>query len=90
LKDKLDVDWVSKGAVSSVKNQGSCEASYAFSTVGGVEGYYATQLLSALIEFSAQQLVDCSQIWGNQGCSGGSMVDAYRYIIFGGGTSFFI
>jgi len=30
------VDWISYGAVSPVKNQGSCTASYAFSAVGAI------------------------------------------------------
>jgi len=41
------IDWVSYGAVSPVKNQGSCTASYAFSAVGAIEGvsviFYKTQ-----------------------------------------------
>jgi C1A family cysteine protease len=32
------VDWVTYGAVSPVKNQGSCQATYAFSAVGALEG----------------------------------------------------
>lgn len=56
----LDVDWVSRGAVSVVKTQGSCNADYAFSTVGGIEGAYFLQG-GQLVEFSAQELVDCSR-----------------------------
>lgn len=41
------IDWVTYGAVSPVKNQGSCVASYAFSAVGAIEGvsviFYKTQ-----------------------------------------------
>lgn len=73
------VDWVTYGAVSPVKNQGSCVASYAFSSVGALEGMsyivYKTQQ-----EMSAQQLVDCTQSYGNNGCSSGTMTASFAYV----------
>lgn len=78
VKVGIDIDWVSRGAVSMVKTQGSCYADYAFSTVGGLEGAYFLQG-GQLVEFSAQELVDCSRSYGNGGCNGGNMYNSYRW-----------
>lgn len=75
----LSVDWVSYGAVSPVKSQGTCVASYAFSAVGAIEGisviFYKTQT-----EYSVQQIIDCSTSYGNQGCSTGNMINSFNYV----------
>ena len=85
---KLSVDWVTYGAVSPVKNQGQCAASYAFSAVGAIEGisviFYKTQT-----EYSVQQIVDCSTSYGNAGCNTGNMINSFNYVE-DYGNSFFI
>jgi hypothetical protein len=74
------VDWVAQGKVARVKNQGGCGSCYAFSAVGAMETLHA-KLKGNLIEFSEQELVDCSYEYGNEGCSGGWMDSCFNYVV---------
>ncbi|RVE40373.1 hypothetical protein evm_014976 [Chilo suppressalis] len=57
LPDNLD--WRQKNVVTRVKSQESCGACWAFAAVGNIESMNAIKN-GQLLEFSEQQLVDCT------------------------------
>jgi len=72
------VDWVQKGFVNPIKDQGQCGSCWAFSTMGVVESGYAIAT-GNLVSVSEQQLVDCDG--SNDGCTGGWPHSAFDHYL---------
>ena len=78
------LDWRTKGAVTPVKNHGTCQADWAFSATGSIEGAWQISK-GKLITASEQQLIDCAGV--PAACSnGGSPMAGLSYVITTGGV----
>lgn len=87
----VEFDWRTKGAVTPIKNQGSCGSCYAFSAVGAIEGAHFLKT-GKLVSLSEQQVVDCDHQCDpsyydvcDSGCMGGLMNNVINYVMEAGG-----
>merc|ERR1712032_1772383 len=71
------VDWVQRGKVNAIKDQGHCGSCWAFSAMGALESAYAIAS-GQLLSLAEQQLVDCDS--SNTGCKGGWPSKAYDFL----------
>ncbi|XP_038688831.1 zingipain-2-like [Tripterygium wilfordii] len=72
------INWVEKGAVTPIKNQGSCGSCWTFSVIAATEGIVQIKT-GELLTLSEQQILDCN--FEYYGCHGGSIIAAYDYIV---------
>jgi C1A family cysteine protease len=76
------VNWVAKGAVTPVNNQGQCGGASVFAGVASIESAWFIAGHS-LVSLSYQQVIDCD----GKGCTGTSLPDVYNYVAQNGITS---
>ncbi|KAJ1628226.1 hypothetical protein T492DRAFT_1119873, partial [Pavlovales sp. CCMP2436] len=74
----LVMDWVLRGAVTPVSNQGQCGSCWAFSAAEVITGAYFLAT-GTLVPLSTQQLVSCDG-GDNNGCNGGLPSDAFDWV----------
>ena len=79
LPNGQTVNWVTKGNVWGVKDQGGCGSCWSFSTTASVQSAWSIKHGQAPPSLSEQQLVDCSGDQGNMGCDGGDTNLAFSY-----------
>ena len=82
------IDWRSKNAVTSVKDQGQCGSCWSFSATGAIEGAWAISK-EQLVDLSEQELVDCATgfAYSSHGCQGGIMEGGFKFVIQNGQCS---
>jgi len=79
-----DIDHTKLGAVTAVKDQGSCGSCWAFSAVGALESAHFYKY-GTLKVYSEQEIVSCDSV--DAGCNGGWMDDAFTFVKKNGGIA---
>ncbi|KAJ8549487.1 hypothetical protein K7X08_033194 [Anisodus acutangulus] len=74
------MDWRKKGVVTPIKDQKECGCCWAFSAVAAMEGLHQLKT-GKLVPLSEQELVDCDVESEDEGCSGGLLDTAFKFIM---------
>ena len=79
------IDWVAKGKVNPVRDQGQCGSCWAFASTANAESAWAIAK-GELLDLSPQYLVSCAggYPYFNLGCNGGQPDSAYKFMINNG------
>nr|BAW35427.1 cysteine protease [Drosera adelae] len=74
------INWVTMGAVTPIRNQGTCGSCWAFAAIATVESLTWIKTGKSY-DLSEQQIVDCDRYGKDRGCNGGYADGAYNWII---------
>ncbi|XP_012284997.1 cathepsin O isoform X2 [Orussus abietinus] len=75
----LKFDWRDKKVITPVRNQGTCGACWAFSTVEVAESMFAIKN-GSLQQLSVQEMIDCAKN-SNFGCEGGDICSLLTWLM---------
>jgi hypothetical protein len=66
------INWVTRGKVTPIRNQGGCGSCWAFTAVAAIESWYLITVGANVntLDLSEQELISCYP--SNSGCSGGN------------------
>ena len=79
------LDWRDSNIVNPIKDQAQCGSCWSFSTIQATESGWAKNK-GTLYSLSEQNLVDCDT--NDEGCNGGLMDNAWKYVIANQGGKF--
>jgi len=71
-------DWVARGYVNEVQNQGRCGSCWTFGSTASLE-FLHKKTTGKLEKFAEQAMVDCGHETGNRGCNGGTQSRAFKW-----------
>jgi len=80
--EAVNINWVTSGRTTAIKDQGQCGSCWAFSSVAQIESD-TIRLLGQRYVLSEQQVVDCDTVDG--ACNGGNDNTAFDYVQSTGG-----
>jgi len=86
IPDTFDWRTTDPFPVTAVKDQGQCGSCWAFSATENIESMHVMKHgKNKKVELSPEQIVDCDQGRGDQGCQGGDTPTAFQYVTAQGG-----
>jgi len=80
------LNYITEGFDTKVLNQGVCGSCWSFSAAAAIEAAWFIKT-GEIVKLSEQQLIDCNRNKDNDGCDGGNMANAFKFVQNNGGIS---